>query len=88
LVLNTRAALAAVPANFDYVTGNRPVPRVARHSEPDDRGLSQPLAFSLDFWWLYLFYLGLLTRVMVALVLGAFALWVVMCCQGLGGELA
>ncbi len=88
LALNTRAMLTAVPANVDYLIGARAVPRIAGPTGPDDRGFSQQFAFSLDFWWLYLFYLHLLTRTMVGVVLAAFALWILFCCQGLGGELA
>ncbi len=88
LVLNTRAMLVAVPANVDYLIGARPVPPIAGPAGADDRGFSQQFAFSLDFWWLYLFYLRLLTRTMVAVVLAVFGVWILFCCQGLGGELA
>ena len=33
-------------------------PRVSRTGEELQRDFSQQFAFSLDFWWLYLFYLG------------------------------
>jgi hypothetical protein len=87
-VMNTRAMLVAVPANVKYVMGYRARPRITTPAGADDRGFSQQFAFSLDFWWLYLFYLGLLTRIMVGVVIALFALWVLVCCQGLGGEIA
>jgi hypothetical protein len=87
-VMNTRAMLAAVPANIDYVMGYRARPPLAKPAGADDRGFSQQFAFSLDFWWLYLFYLGVLTQIMVGVVLAVFALWVLVCCQGLGSEIA
>ena len=58
IVLNTRAALTAVPRNVAYVTGLAPVPAIAPGANDADRGFAQQFAFSLDFWWLYLFYLG------------------------------
>ncbi len=62
LVLNTRAAIEAVPANVGYVLGRTSPPAVAGAGGADDRGFSQQFAFSLDFWWLYLFYMGALPR--------------------------
>lgn len=35
-------------------------PVVTARAADDDRGFSQQFAFSLDMWWLYLFYLGAL----------------------------
>ena len=58
LVLNTRAAAEAVLRNFAYVSGTSMPPRVSRTGEELQRDFSQQFAFSLDFWWLYLFYLG------------------------------
>jgi hypothetical protein len=88
LALNARAMATAVPDNFGYVTGLSPVPRIARPSSGDDRTFSQQFAFSLDFWWLYLFYLGLLPRAGVGIAIAALAVWVVLCARGLGRELA
>ena len=88
LVLNTRAMATAVPNNVGYVAGLRPIPRIARPGSEDDRGFSQQLAFSLDFWWLYLFYLGLLPRAGVAAAMAAFAVWVALFARGVGRELA
>jgi hypothetical protein len=58
LVLNTYAAAEAVPANVRYVLGFDTPPPVGRTSVAGDRDFAQQLGFSLDFWWLYLFYLG------------------------------
>ena len=53
--LNARFAADAVPANVHYLLGTEPVPP----PEPGD-SLTERLSFSLNFWWLYLFYLGVL----------------------------
>ncbi|MGH9370627.1 MAG: hypothetical protein ACRD15_03760 [Vicinamibacterales bacterium] len=58
LVLNTRAAAERVPANVQYLLGTEEPPEVPKSSGPGS--FSQGLAFSLDFWWLYLFYLRVL----------------------------
>jgi hypothetical protein len=44
-----------------------------------DRLFSQQLAFSLDFWWLYLFYLGAISRGTLAVVAGGLAAWSAVC---------
>ena len=83
LALNLRATLAAVPANVRYVAGVSTPPAVA-DAKDADRDFSQRLAFSLDFWWLYLHYLGALSApmtiaaglILIALgILLAWALW-------------
>jgi hypothetical protein len=79
LVLNARAAVEAVPANVDYVLGRAPIPRISAAAGADDRGFSQQFAFSLDFWWLYLFYMGVLPRLGVAVVILAGLGWVILC---------
>ena len=57
LALNMRAATAAVPENVGYLLrGERP--NIAQDASSDPRDFSQQFAFSLDFWWLYLYYLG------------------------------
>ena len=71
LYLNTRASLAAIPENVKYLaTGQRPPVKPA---QADARDFSDQFAFSLDFWWLYLFYLGAVSAP-VALALGAVCL--------------
>jgi hypothetical protein len=67
LVLNTRAALAAVPLNVRYVTGAAEPPATR---PPDGRApeYSEQFGYSLDFWWLYLYYMRVLTA---PLALGA-----------------
>ena len=70
LMLNTRALLEAVPRNARYLLNLEPLPSFDRtESTGQVESLSSHLAFSLDFWWLYLFYLGLLPK-WVALALG------------------
>jgi hypothetical protein len=58
LLLNTRAALDAIPRNARYLAGTLRPPRVAVTAGEASRDFSLQFAFSLDFWWLYLFYLG------------------------------
>jgi len=54
-VLNSKAAVAQIPINLRHLTGTqpRPVIRTAEYKTPE---FSEQFAFSLDFWWLYLFY--------------------------------
>jgi hypothetical protein len=58
LTLNTKLAIKAVPQNTRYVLGLEAVPAVATSGGERQRDFSQQFAFSLDFWWLYAFYLG------------------------------
>ena len=50
---------AASAKMSDYLVGPRPAERHGPEGV-EDHGFSQQFVFSLDFWWLYLFYLGLL----------------------------
>lgn len=72
LKLNTTAFLSAVPENVAYVTGKEPPPPLVTTASVDDRSFSQQFAFSLDAWWLYLHYLGALSRFGVLLVVAIF----------------
>lgn len=58
LVLDTHAALVAIPQNArNLVRGSRPA--VAElPAEEADSSFAQRFSFSLDFWWLYLYYLS------------------------------
>jgi len=67
IVLNTRAAGVAVPDNVRYLTGQADPPPV-RLPEGRAPGFSEQFGFSLDFWWLYLHYMG---AVRAPLALGA-----------------
>ena len=53
--LNARAAARLIPLNVEYLAGTqrRPVIRAAEYRATD---FAQQFAFSLDFWWLYLFH--------------------------------
>jgi hypothetical protein len=74
LLLNAQAAIRQVPLNVAYVTGRKAHPPIAPPEGNGDRTFSLQFAFSLDFWWLYLFYLGVLPAAAVAAVLvGAIA---------------
>ena len=95
LVLNGRAALAAVPANLGFlVRGQRPIVSTFADDTDDKRPdqpqppvhdtesrLNRELGFSLDFWWLYLFYLGAIPAALsaaipiVLIAAGCAALW-------------
>lgn len=66
--LNANAALEAVPRNIQYVSGLAPVPAVTRDARVSPADLAP---HSLDFWWLYLFYLGILPRVGLLLCVAA-----------------
>lgn len=70
LVLDTLAAMRAVPMNVAYLTGIRQPPRVASTSTAGDRDFAQQLSFSLDFWWVYLVYLRAI-RALVAMAVAA-----------------
>ena len=68
LAINTRASLAAIPENARRLaSGERPPIQPGRVSTRD---FSDQFAFSLDFWWLYLFYLRVVSAP-VAIALGA-----------------
>ncbi|HTK28844.1 MAG TPA: hypothetical protein VL309_04805 [Vicinamibacterales bacterium] len=68
LVINTRASIAAVPDNARRLaTGRRPP---VKHGTAGTRDFSDQFEFSLDFWWLYLYYLRVVSAP-VALLLGA-----------------
>lgn len=69
LVLNTRALAHALPDNLDYLLGRRLPPPVAVPSNETDRSFSQQFRFSLDLWWLYLYYLHVLPRWAVAVLI-------------------
>jgi len=73
LIVNTKATLEALPANVRYLTGREAPPVVARTARDGDRDFSQQFAFSLDFWWLYAFYLGLVPAWLALVAGGTFA---------------
>jgi hypothetical protein len=79
LVLNTRAAVRQIPANIRYVLGHDRPPVIMSPRDDADRSFSQQFAFSLDFWWLYLFYLGALPRAGVLAVLVGATLMAAFC---------
>jgi hypothetical protein len=82
LVLNTRTTIGAVPLNVRYLArGERPASTgFPVNDDSRDAGSWQPpppdtesrlnreLGFSLDFWWLYLFYLGALPAAVAATI--------------------
>ena len=61
LVLNARASAAAASRTARVLAGAEPVP-ASRASREADRDFSQQFVFSLDFWWLYLYYMGVMSR--------------------------
>jgi hypothetical protein len=85
LVLNGRRTVPALVENARFMIGRQPIPATPVPSGTEDREFAQRFSFSLDFWWLYLVYLGVLrpvsglviagTLVSVAAA-GACALWV------------
>jgi hypothetical protein len=60
LVLNARAAARQLPLNVRLLRGAEPRPTVGPTGMTRRASLTEQLAFSLDFWWLYLFHLGVL----------------------------
>lgn len=83
LTLNTAALVRAVPDNMAYITGVRPRPSVPVTGSDDDRGFSQQFAFSLDLWWLYLFYLGAVSRAAMMALVATFITAMIVCARGL-----
>jgi len=72
-VLNTAEAWTAVPRNMAYLVGAATPPPVEPKSDQSDRDFSQRFAFSLDFWWLYLFYAGVISKAAALAVAGVLA---------------
>jgi hypothetical protein len=68
LRLNSRAVADVLPRNVRYLTGLETPPLKPARGEARD--FSEQFAFSLDFWWVYLFYLGVMSAP-VAITLGA-----------------
>ena len=68
-VLNVRAAAATVPTNVRYLAGVEAPPPV-RPPVGTARDFSAQFAHSLDFWWIYLFYLGAVSGPVSALLGG------------------
>lgn len=56
LRLNTTASAHALRLAFAHLSGREEPPAV----RPDDRTLYRSLSFSLDLWWLNLFYIGVI----------------------------
>lgn len=88
LVLNARALGRAVPDNIAYVAGWRRPPAVERAASDSDRGFAQQFGFSLDLWWLYLYYLRVLPRAALAVVVVAFLVFVTFCIRRLRQSVA
>ena len=88
LFLNGRAVLTAVPENVSYIVGSRTPPVIPAPVSDVDRGFSQQFAFSLDFWWLYLFYLDVLPRSAVFALILVFVAWINFCLRRLSEALA
>ena len=79
LTLNTRAFARFAPDNIRYLTGAATPPEIRA---PVGRGesFSDQFGYSLDFWWLYLFYfrkVSALTALALAASLGLVAAWCV-----------
>jgi hypothetical protein len=77
LVLNTRALVRFGPENVRYLAGAATPPAV-RPPEGHTAGFSDQFGYSLDFWWLYLFYLhrvSALAALALAASLGSVAAW-------------
>jgi hypothetical protein len=78
LRLNARAAVSRIPSNVRYLAGIDLPPRI-QAADARARDFSEQFAFSLDFWWLYLFYAGVVptpVAVTAATLLLASAAWI------------
>jgi hypothetical protein len=53
--LNAQAAAKLIPLNVRYLAGTEPRPAI-RNAEYKATDFAGQFAFSLDFWWLYLFH--------------------------------
>ena len=71
LLLNTRAAIANGGHALAYFAWREPAPDL-RNSDPAD--LSMTMSFSLDLWWLYLAYMGVIGRGAALLIAASLAL--------------
>jgi hypothetical protein len=80
-VLGARAALSGVPANVGYLAGRQP-PSVDTVASSGNRDFAQQLSFSLDFWWMYLFYLRAITARTAILAGGVLVLVAAVCWIG------
>ena len=61
--------MTAVPDNVRRLALGERAPAVVLRADDDDRDFSRQFDFSLDFWWLYLYYFGVISAP-VALALG------------------
>jgi hypothetical protein len=66
--LNAQAAARLIPLNVEYLAGSRPRPAI-RTAEYRATDFAEQFAFSLDFWWLYLFHVRAISA---PVALGAF----------------
>jgi hypothetical protein len=70
LALNTVAALDVVPRNVRWLIGHGDAPAPVRAVPGSlQSDFSQQFADTLDFWWMYLFRMGLVSRTTVQLLL-------------------
>jgi dolichyl-phosphate-mannose-protein mannosyltransferase len=77
-ILNLRAAARLVPENIAYLSGRKAVPPLV--ATGDEHAFAQQFSYSLDFWWVYLVYLRVLTvgealAAAVFLVLATGTMW-------------
>jgi hypothetical protein len=70
LALNTRAAITAVPAAARQLAGLQQRPDIQGAAGDGSRSFSQQFAFGLDFWWVSLFYLGIISA-SISVAIGA-----------------
>jgi hypothetical protein len=81
LVLNARALARFAPDNARYLAGVEAPPPV-RAANGADVTFSDQFGFSLDFWWLYLFYFGKLPALVALLAPAALLAGAAMSLQG------
>ena len=72
LALNARAAGRAAVDNARWLLGAAPRPPLSGGQRLERGQFSQQFAYSLDFWWLYLFHMRVIGAAGVALAVTAF----------------
>ena len=72
LCINTISAIEAVPMNIRYLAGTVERPRIAA-ADAENIGFAEQFAFSLDFWWLYLFHARAISATMAVVLATAAA---------------
>ena len=74
-------------SNISHLVGSEARPEI-KAGDGEARDFSSQFAYSLDFWWMYLFYLGLISTPLVVVFAGIPFGLAVLCFRYLRQELA